>query len=354
MARFLKNRQKSHGKSPGSLIFIGQQKMEKSRIRVIRYDQEQLKEEELENVNNLDTTLRKGTITWLNIDGLHDTDMMNQLKGMFDISSLVMEDILNTDQRPKLVEDNDKIIIILKVFYFKTEENIFSSEQISFILGENYLITIQERVGDYFESVRNRLRNSIGKVRQSGSDYLCYALLDAVSDSYMSVIEKLGDVIENQEEVILKHTRRDIIGDIYRHKTEISYLRKSIRPVKEIMIQFLKSESNLLHKRTIVYLNDLDDIITQVLEAVETYYTMISDQLTIYHTNISNRVNDVMKVLTVFASIFIPLTFIAGVYGTNFDYLPELHFRYSYFIMWGVMICVAGGMLLYFNRKKWL
>ncbi len=354
MARFLKNRKKSHGEAPGSLIFIGNQKMEKSRIRVIQYNKENLVEKEPDKIENAGTYVRKGYLTWINIDGLHDVDLMEKLGNMFQLSSLALEDMLNTDQRPKFFEDEHNVIIILKALTFDKDSSILHSEQISFILGDNYLITLQERVGDYFEPVRERLRNNMGRIRTSEPDYLCYSLFDTLVDSYIMNIEAVGDIIEEQDVTILKGAKRNIIEEIYKHKTEISYIRKSIRPVKEIMTHFIKSDSKFIHKKTHVYLNDLDDLVTQALEAIEIYYTMVSDQLTVYHTNLSNRVNDVMKVLTIFAAIFIPLTFIAGVYGTNFDHLPELHYKYSYFIMLGVMVCMAGVMLLYFKRKKWL
>lgn len=354
MARFLKNRRKSNGEVPGSLIFIGKQKIEKTRIRIIQYNKDNIIEKELDRLEDVSNYIKQGYITWLNIDGLHDTKLIDQLGSMFDLSSLTLEDILNTDQRPKFHEDENNIVVILKAFLYEKDAHILSSEQISFVLGKNYLITIQERVGDYFEPVRNRLRKNKGRIRTLEADYLCYALLDTIIDSYIMNIEVLGEIIESQEDAILKGTGRKIIEDIYRHKTEMSFIRKSIRPVKEIMMYFIKSESKFINKKTRIFLDDLDDLFDQALEAVEIYYTMISDQLTVYHTNLSNRVNDVMKVLTIFASVFIPLTFIAGVYGTNFDYLPELHFRYSYFIMLGVMAIVAVIMLIFFSRKKWL
>ncbi len=354
MARFLKNRRKSQGEAPGSLIFIGRQKMEKSRIRVIQYNKENLVEKELDKIEDAYSHIGKGYVTWINIDGLHEVDLMEKLENIFNLSSLALEDILNTDQRPKFFEDENNVIIILKAISYDKDSFTLSSEQISFILGDHYLITLQEREGDSFDPVRERLRKNRGRVRAADPDYLCYALFDTLVDSYIMNIETVGDLIEEQEEVILKKPDKKIIEDIYRHKTEISYMRKSVRPVKEIMTHLIKSDSKFINKKTNAYLNDLDDLVTQSLEAIEIYYTMVSDQLIVYQTNISNRVNDVMKVLTIFASIFIPLTFIAGVYGTNFDYLPELHFKWAYFVMLGVMLCTAGIMLLYFKRKKWL
>ena len=354
MARFLINRQKSHGEVPGSLIFIGDRKMEKSTINVIQYNDDKLIEKEITKIENITNYISAGYVTWVNIDGLHDIDLMEKLEKMFKLSSLALEDILNTDQRPRFIEDENNVIIILKELSFDKDARSLSSEQISFILGDTYLITLQERAGDCFNPVRDRLRNSMGRIRALGSDYLCYTLLDTLADSYIMNIEALGDIIEAQEKAVLKWTSKKIIENIYRHKTEISYMRKTVRPVKEIMVHLIKSESKFINRKTHIYLNDLDDLVTQAMEAIEIYYTMVSDQMTVHHANLSNRANDVMKVLTIFASIFIPLTFIAGVYGTNFDYLPELHFRWGYFAMLGLMVCTTGLMLLYFKRKKWL
>ena len=352
MARFLINRKKSHGKAPGSLIFIGNKKMEKSLIRIIQYNKDTINESELEKIENITDYLKKDSITWINIDGLQDIELIEKTGQIFNLSLLTLEDILNTDQRPKLTEDGNNIVIILKALYYKDNNNTLDSEQISFILNENCLITIQERVGDHFDKVRERLRNSIGRLRQSGSDYLCYSLLDAIVDNYIINIEVLGDEIEKQEKLILS-AKKKVVEDIFRYKTELAYIRKAIRPVKEIMTHLLKSELKLISKKISAYLSDLDDLVIQSLEAVEIYYTMISDQLNVYNANVSNRVNDVMKVLTVFSTIFIPLTFITGVYGMNFDNLPELHFKYGYFFVWGVMSVVAIGMLIYFKNKKW-
>ncbi|MBN1183081.1 MAG: magnesium/cobalt transporter CorA [Bacteroidales bacterium] len=353
MARFLKTRQKSHGEAPGSLIFIGKQKMENSQIRAIEFNKESIIEKELQGIDHFKEHLSKKHTTWLNIDGLHEANLMEQLRDMFSIPALIMEDILNTDQRPKIWIEEDKIIIILKAMYYDQKERLMHNEQISFIIGDNHLITLQERIGDFFEPVRDRLRKGL-PIREKGPDYLCYALMDTLVDLYISNIETLGSLVEDLETMILNQTGRDIVNEIYRHKTEISYMRKSIRPLKEVMVYLLKPDITCIKEPTQIYLKDLDDLLTQATEAIEIYYNMLTDHLTIYHTNLSNKVNEVMKVLTIFASIFIPLTFIAGVYGTNFDNLPELHFRYGYFYMWGVMILMAGGMLLYFKRKKWL
>lgn len=353
MARFLKNRKKLHGEAPGSLIFVGKQKMKDIRIVAIQYNATDLIESEIKNTEQLRNLPNGNLVTWINIYGLHNIEIINQLGELYQIPPLLLEDIVNTDQRPRYVEDEKYAAVFLKNLFFKPDDEKLHAEQISFILGKNILISFQERQGAFFEPVRERIRKSRGRVRTSGVDYLCYALLDTIIDNYLLHIESIGDKVETLEEVLLNENRKNIVDEIYRNKIEITFLRKAIRPARELMVQLIKSDSVLIHKKTRTFFVELEDLVTQALEAVEVYYTMISDQLNIYHANLSNKVNDVMKVLTIYASIFIPLTFIAGVYGTNFDNIPELHFKYGYFGMLGIMFIVALIMIFYFRRKNW-
>lgn len=354
MARFLKSRKESHGKIPGSLIFIGNKKMENSEVQFIVYNKDSFEEKQIDDLNELPETVPNGSIMWLNINGLHNIELISQLGQRFSISQLELEDIVNTDQRPKITEDETNINIFLKVLEFREKTQKIHSDQVSFILGKDLIITFQERRANYFEPVRERIRNNKGRIRQSGPDYLAYTLIDTLVDGYIHNIETLGSSIEALEEEVFKHSQKETIEKIYRLKTNISFIRKTIWPLKEIMIYLNKSESNFIHKKTLSFYKDLQDLTTQALEAVDIYHNMTNDFLNIYHTNLGNRTNDVMKFLTIFASIFIPLTFIAGVYGTNFDNLPELHFKYSYFIMIGIMTIIAAIMLYYFKRKDWL
>lgn len=353
MARFLKDKQNSKGAAPGSLIFIGQQKMENSRIRVTQYNTEYIKEGELKKLDKIAEYLSDDHVTWISIHGLQDTTLIAQIGEKFDISSLILEDILNTDERPKFIEDDTHLFVILKSLSFDPENCKFQIDQISLIVGENYLISIQETETDYFEDVSRRLNSGMGKIRSYSPDYLCYTLIDTVVDGYILNIEKMGSVIEEQEKRLLTSDKQ-IIENIYHYKTELAYIRKNIRPVKELMTRFVTSDSDLINDRTYSYLRDLEGLVTQALEAIEIYYTMVSDQQNSYNANINNNVNDVMKVLTIFSAIFIPLTFIVGVYGMNFNYIPALKYRYSYFILWGIMVAIAIIMLFFFKRKKWL
>lgn len=353
MARFLKDKQKSKGAAPGSLIFIGRPKIEHSCINVTQYNADYIKEGELKSLDKINEYISDDHVTWISVEGLHNVPLIEQIGKKFDIPNLVLEDILNTDERPKMNEDDKHIFIILKSLIFNKATRKVEIDQISMILGANYLITIQESDTKHFEDVTKRLYSGLSKIKTYSPDYLCYALIDTLVDSYILNIEKLGNIIEEQETILLS-SRKKIIEDIYHLKTELSFIRKNIRPVKEVMKRFITSDSNLINERTYTYLRDLEGLVTQALEAIEIYYMMISDQQNSYNANISNNVNDVMKVLTVFSAVFIPLTFIVGVYGMNFQYIPALEYRYAYHILWAIMVIIAIVMLLFFKRKKWL
>ncbi len=354
MARFIKSRKKSQGASPGSLIFLGNKKMEQPEIHIMVYGKDSVSERKLDTLDEIPDEIPDNMVMWINIYGLHDTKIIETLGDFFDIPSLDLEDILNPDQRPKLNVNENNLNIFLKILEYKEELKRVTGDQLSIVVGENYVITFQEMVARYFEPVRERIRNSKGRIRQSGPDYLAYALIDTLVDQYIHTIENLGNTIESMEQEVLHQTKKETLHKIYQLKTNVGFVRKNVWPLKEIMLFLNKSDTTLIHKKTLTYLKDLQDLTTQALEAIDIYYNMTNDYLNIYHANVGNRTNDVMKVLTIFASIFIPLTFIAGVYGTNFDYLPELHYKYSYFIMLGVMLIVALAMLYYFKTKDWL
>jgi magnesium transporter len=354
MARFFKKREANKGLAPGSLVFIGNTKVENILIRVIDYDKSNLTEAQLEDISKGKEFKETKTVSWINIDGLNDIELMQKLGEIFGLHPLLLEDILNTGQRPKFEEFDNCLFLVLKMLRYDAEKQLIISEQLSMVLGESYLITFQEQPGDVFEPVRERIRKQKGRIRGTGIDYLAYALLDTVVDNYISIIERLGDQIEDIEDEIFANPKPDVMEKISTFRGEMNYLRKSIRPLREALIQLLKSDNELIEDKTIPFLKDLLDLATQATEAIDTYREMLSDQLNIYNSSISNKMNEIMKVLTIFAAIFIPLTFIAGIYGTNFDNLPELHFKYSYFIFWGVMVSVAMALLAFFKRKEWL
>jgi magnesium transporter len=354
MARFLRSRKKSHGAPPGSLIFLGNQKMEKSQVTLTIYNKDSVEEKEITNLSEIPDELHQGTKIWLNVYGLQDIELIEKLGQRFSIDNLELEDILNPDQRPKISYGENNLVIFLKILEYRTDIKRIAGDQISIVLGDNYVITFQEVIAKYFEPVRSRIRNGKGRLRNSGPDYLAYALIDTLVDTYIQNIEILGSSIEALEEEVLHEIKKETLHEIYRFKTNVRLVRKNVRPVKEIMLMLVKNSSNLVNKKTLSYLKDLQDLTAQAVDAIDIYYNMTNDFLNIYHANVGTRTNDVMKVLTIYASIFIPLTFIAGVYGTNFKFIPELDYKYSYPIMWGVMIIIAGIMLYFFRKKNWL
>ncbi len=353
-ARFLKNKSKNSGLAPGTPVFIGNHASQEILIRLIDFDQNNLKEETLEDLKNIAGYKKTSTVTWLNVDGLHDISFMKNLGDIFGLHPLLQEDIVNTGQRPKYEEYDNCLSIVLKMLFWDEQKEMIIGEQLSIIVTENVLITFQERKGDVFEPVRERIRKQKGRIRASGVDYLAYTLLDTVVDNYLYLIARLGEKIEDMETEILDNPGTDTLDKINDYKREISFLRKSIRPVKEMIMKLARSDSDFISEDLTPFLKDLEDLIVQASEAIDTYSDILSDHLNIYHMSISNRMNDIMKVLTIFAAIFIPLTFVAGIYGTNFEYLPELHFKYSYFVFWGVMITIAITMLFFVKRKNWI
>ncbi|MBD3223158.1 MAG: magnesium/cobalt transporter CorA [Caldithrix sp.] len=354
MARFFKKRNQTKGAVPGTPVFIGQQKIEETLIHIIDYDAEWLNESDLLDLQALAQYKTMENVTWINLYGLHDVEKIKTMGDIFELHPLIIEDIVNTDQRPKIEEYENCVFCILKMLNFDQTNKMIVAEQLSLVLLDNVLLTFQERPGDFFEPVRERLRKKKGRIRTRGGDYLTYALLDTVADNYVILIEKLGEQIEEIETGILDQITADMLENIKFFKREMIYVRKNLRPVKELVQYLNKAEIKYFDEQTKFFLKDLQDLIYQANDATDTYHDLLSNQLNIYQTHISNRMNDVMKVLTIFAAIFIPLTFIAGIYGTNFEYLPELKYRYAYFIFWGVMIVIAGGMLGFFRHKKWL
>ncbi len=342
------------GQAPGELIFIGKQKVQESTIRIIDYDQDNLSEEYLQDINEGLPFKDTSSVTWLNVYGLHDSELIRSVGAGFGLHPLVLEDISNTGQRPKMEEYDDYLFFVLKLMRYDEKEGKIHSEQLSMVLGKTFLITFHERPADVFEPVRDRIRKHKGRIRKVGIDYLAYALLDTIVDNYIFIIERLGEHIEDIEDEILESPTQDVLARINAYKREMNYLRKSIRPTKEFLLQLNRLDSDLVQEQTMPFLKDLLDLASQAVEVVDTYREMLSDHLNIYNTGISNRLNEIMKVLTIFSAIFIPLTFIAGIYGTNFEHLPELHYRYSYFVFWGVMLAVALIMVRFFKRRNWL
>ncbi|MGB0979583.1 MAG: magnesium/cobalt transporter CorA [Croceimicrobium sp.] len=352
MARFFKKRTENKGLAPGALVFIGQKRLDKPILNLHHYNGQGYKQEALNQDSPIGDFPNENR--WLNVVGLHDSDLMDRIQKQFGLHPLAMEDVMNTGQRAKFEEFDDHLFITLKMLQFNEETGQVQSEQLSLLFAEDFLISFQEQEGDVFDPVRHRLSEGRGMIRKRGADYLAYALLDTIVDSYIYLIEHLGEKIDDLELRVLDNPDESIVSEINTYKRELHFVMKLIKPVKDLIAGIIRSSSPFIHgKETLPYFKDLEGLILHTLESVDTYRNLLSDYLNLYHTTISSKMNDIMRVLTIFSAIFIPLSFFAGVYGTNFQYFPELQYKYSYFIFWGLILIVAGTMLWYFRRKKW-
>lgn len=354
MARFIKDRKKSHGKIPGSVIFLGNQKIETSQVRVIRYSKTDFEEYHLSDISDISRHLSDDFITWINIDGLHDTYLIENLGEQLKIPSLILKNIVNTDNRPYYTEDEDYLAVSIKTFFYEKEITSLQSEQISFLLNKNLLITFQEKPGDAFDPIRERIRKSRGRIRQSGADYLYFTLIDILFDEYYILLEQIGSKTEALDNQILNNFSKSVINDIYQLMGDLNFLHKSCLPLKDLMMKISHSDSPYINRKTMQFLRDMEDLSNQINDIISSYRTLLNDQLNIYNSTLNQKSNEVVKVLTIFATIFIPLTFIASIYGMNFRFMPELSFKYSYPLIWLLMIATTVVMLIYFRRKKWL
>ncbi|HSQ84839.1 MAG TPA: magnesium/cobalt transporter CorA [Desulfobacterales bacterium] len=354
MPRFIKRQLKKAGTSPGSLIHIGEQKVDETRITLIDYDEENLQERVLGNIEEAFPLKDSPTVTWINIDGLHEIDIIEKAGQHFNIHPLVLEDILNTGQRPKTEEFEDLIFVVLKMLHYNKNSEKIGSEQFSLVLGSNFLITFQEIQGDVLKTVRERIRKPKTRIRRSGCDYLAYALIDAIVDYYFVILEALGDKIEDLEFQLFDNPTHDTLGSIHEMKREMIYLRKQIWPIREIINSLVKSESSLIQGHMHIFFRDVYDHTVQIIDTIESYRDILAGMLDIYLSTLSNKMNEVMKVLTIIATIFIPITFIAGIYGMNFKFMPELEWRWGYAMVWVVIVVAVGIMIGFFKKKQWL
>jgi magnesium transporter len=354
MPRQIKRRSKKSGLPPGTLVHIGEKKAETSKITIMDYDETHSQEKEIKKIEECFIFKDKPTVTWMNVDGLHQVEILEKLGECYGLHPLVLEDILNTDQRPKMEDYGEYIYIVLKALDYNDKSNEIGTEQISLILGSNFVFSFQEREGDTFDPIRERIRNGKGRIRSMGADYLAYALVDSIVDNYFIILEKLGEKIEFLEDKLVSHPTPETLQTIHHLKREMIFLRKAVWPLREVINGLERGESSLMKESTRVYLRDVYDHTIQTIDTIETYRDMVSGMLDIYLSSVSNRLNSVMKVLTIIATIFMPLTFLAGVYGMNFKYMPELGWRLGYPFIWLIMIGIGVLMLIFFRKKKWL
>lgn len=357
MKEYLKSKQREAGLSPGTLpeqgaapqpAWVG--------IDIIDYNEEKFEEKELKNVEECFHYRDQKTVTWINVDGTDQIDQIEKLGKEYGLHPLLLEDIVFADQRPKIDDYGDHIFIIIKMLDYDDEKKEIKVEQVSLVLGKDYVISFQEngKKGDVFDPNRQRIRGNKGKIRKMGADYLLYSLIDTVVDNYFLILEKIGERIEDLESRLIFDPNPDRLRDLYRLKREMIYLRKSVWPLREVISKLEREEYDMVQPSTIIYIKDVYDHTIQIIDSIESYRDIIAGMLDIYLSSLSNKMNSVMKVLTIISTIFMPLTFIVGVYGMNFQYMPELHWRSGYHLVLGACALISGLMIFYFKRKKWL
>jgi magnesium transporter len=347
-------RSRKAGMSPGSVVHIGKKRQDRAAITIVNYDAERIEEKRAASVEECFPYRDAPGVTWINIDGLHDTELIERLGSHFRLHPLILEDIVNTAERPKVEDYGEYIFFVLKLFARDGVDHGENLRQVSLVLGPNYVLSFQEKETREFDPAAGRLRRGKGRMRTLGPDYLAYSLIDAVVDSYFGILEKLGEEIDGLEEELVLDPKREVLQRIHVLKREMIYFRKSIWPLREIINCLERLETPLVKSTTDVFLRDLYDHSIQIIESVETYRDILSGMLETYLSSVSNRLNEVMKVLTIIATIFIPITFVVGVYGMNFHFMPEIGWKWGYPMVWVIILAMVGVMVAYFRRKKWL
>ncbi|GAN33587.1 MAG: magnesium and cobalt transport protein CorA [Candidatus Brocadia sp.] len=355
MAKLIKKRSEKAGLLPDALIHIGERKTEKVKITITEYDEMHFHEQEAKAIEECFPFKDKGrpTIAWINIDGIHRSDILGRLGEGFGLHPLTVEDIMNIDQRPKIEDFKEYSYIALKMLQFSGKDGEVISEQVSLVLGSNFVISFQEREVDIFHVIRERIRTNKGRIRKMGADYLAYCLLDAIVDNYFIIMETLGEKIESLEDELVSNPTPVTLHAIYKLKMNTILLRRSVWPLREVIGGLERGESSLIRESTRIYYKDIHDHTLHIIDTLETFREMVAGMLEIYLSSISNRLNAVIKVLTMLATIFMPLTFIAGIYGMNFKYMPELEWRWGYPIILFIMAAVGIIMVYYFKKKRW-
>lgn len=336
------------------MVHVGERRAETIRIRVIDYDADHIDEKELKAIEECVSYKDENTVTWVNVHGLHQVDIIEKVGQSFELHPLVLEDIVNTDQRPKIEDYEDYIFIVTKMIFYDDAAKQIRVEQFSLILGTTYIISFQELAQNAFGSIRKRLLIEQSRLRRSGPDYLAYALIDLIVDNYFLVLEKISEDVEGLEEAIIHNPTPEISQNLNRLKKGLVFLRKSVWPLREVISAMQRVETGVINEKTDPYLRDLYDHTIQVIDSIETLRDIVSGMLNVYLATVSNRMNEIMKFLTMMATVFIPITFLAGIYGMNFKYMPELEWKWGY----PAILSLVGGIVLlmvaFFKRKKWL
>jgi len=347
-----RKRPRKHGLPPGTLIFTGDRHSDAVAVTLVHYDEGVAFSTTTENV--IPRADGGSLITWYDLRGLHNVPLIEELGRQYNVHPLVLEDVLDTQQRPKFEDYDNGIFIIAQALSFDDEAKSIQTEQIGIFAGEGFVLSFQEKPDDIFAGVRERIMNAGGRIRKRGADYLVYALLDTIVDHYYLVMDKLEEVIDAHEQEVLSNPSDMTKGNIHRLKLQVLSLRKSVHPLREAINAFSRSENAFVQDGTRVFIRDIYDHTIQIIDSIESWRDIINGLFDLYLSQLSYRMNNVIQVLTIISTIFIPLTFLAGVYGMNFDNMPELHWKYGYFMVWGVMVFTALGLLYLFRRRKWL
>jgi len=350
----LSHRTKKAGLPPGTLVHIGEKRAEAVRVTYMDYDEQHFQEKQGIAVEECFPFKDTPTTTWINVDGIDEIAIIEKIGKAYDLHPLVLEDVATAGQRPRFDNYERHAYIVLNMLSYNPAGRVVDSEQVSIVLGANFVISFQERVGDIFDPIRERIRQAKGKIRKMSADYLAYSLIDAIVDSYFAILEKVGERIEDLEDELIDNATDQTLRKIHSLKREMMFLRRSVWPLRELISGMQRDESSLISSQTHLYLRDVYDHTIQVIDTIEGFRDMAAGMLEIYLSSVSNRMNAVMKVLTIIATVFIPLTFIVGIYGMNFRDMPELEWRYGYPTVLLLMLAIVVAMLVYFRRKKWL
>ena len=355
MQSLVKKQSAKIGLPPGTLVHIGVQRTERTQIRTMVYDRGRVEEHEFTNVAHCRALADQPGVTWIDVDGVHDVELIGQLGREFGLHPLVLEDIVNTGQRSKVLDYGDYLFFVLKMVYFQHHEDEIMSDQVSVVLGKDFVISFSEQIGDEFGAVRAQVRDEHSRLREMQSEYLAYRLLDSIVDSYFQVLERMGERVETLEDRLFRdQTGGRFLKDLHNLKRQLLFMRATVTPVAALMQQLVGLQNPLLEDRMKKYWNDVHDHTLNVMETILTLYDMGVGNLEVYLSSIQYRQNDVIKFLTVISTIFLPLTFLVGVWGMNFTHMPEIPWKWGYLLAWTVFVAVSGGMLVWFRRKRWL
>lgn len=356
--KIVKQRGAKAGMPPGSLVYVGERHAAPARISLIDYDENRITERMLASVDEVRPFTEQSTVTWLNVDDVQEPGLIAAFGKVLGFHVLMQEDLLNTDQRPKVEDHGDHLYVVLKMLEWKPgrdgAEGGIDIEQLSLVVGTNYVISFQERAGDFFDPIRARIRESVGRARKMGADYLAYSLLDLVVDHYFTVLEKLGERIERLEDEVTGRPGRDMLVRIQALKREVLFVRKAVWPLREVVASLRHLDTPLVARGTQVFLRDLQDHVVQVVEGIDTCQDLAADLLGAYLSMIGNRTNVVMKVLAVFSAVFMPLTFVTGIFGMNFRHMPPLEWTWGFAATLFAMGLLAAAMVVFFRVRRWL